>query len=53
MRLPMLPPRARARLTILRPPTWLNGNRARELAGKLGPGLITGAADDDPSGLAT
>ena len=53
MRLPMLPPRVRARLTILRPPPWLNGGRAREFAGKLGPGLITGAADDDPSGLAT
>jgi len=35
MRLPMLPPRARARLTILRPPTWLNGNRARELAAEV------------------
>lgn len=28
-------------------------HRARRLARKLGPGLITGAADDDPSGLAT
>lgn len=27
--------------------------RARQLADRLGPGLITGAADDDPSGLAT
>jgi len=27
--------------------------RARKLADRLGPGLITGAADDDPSGLAT
>ena len=26
---------------------------ARRLADRLGPGLITGAADDDPSGLAT
>src|SRR5690349_17795080 len=26
---------------------------ARRLADQLGPGLITGAADDDPSGLAT
>lgn len=26
---------------------------ARKLASRLGPGLITGAADDDPSGLAT
>jgi len=53
MPLPMLPPRVRARLSVLRPPPWLNGGRAREFAGKLGPGLITGAADDDPSGLAT
>lgn len=28
-------------------------NRARRFADQLGPGLITGAADDDPSGLAT
>ena len=27
--------------------------RTRRLTGRLGPGLITGAADDDPSGLAT
>ena len=26
---------------------------ARGWLGKLGPGLITGAADDDPSGIAT
>ncbi len=31
----------------------LAGRRAREFADRLGPGLITGAADDDPSGLAT
>ena len=31
----------------------LNLRRAQQLADKLGPGLITGAADDDPSGLAT
>ena len=31
----------------------LNTLRARQFAEKLGPGLITGAADDDPSGLAT
>ncbi len=30
-----------------------NLHRARKLADKLGAGLITGAADDDPSGLAT
>lgn len=28
-------------------------HRARHLARQLGPGLITGAADDDPSGIAT
>ena len=27
--------------------------RARLAVGRLGPGLITGAADDDPSGIAT
>jgi NRAMP (natural resistance-associated macrophage protein)-like metal ion transporter len=31
----------------------LHFRRARRLADQLGPGLITGAADDDPSGLAT
>lgn len=31
----------------------LSGSRARQFADRLGPGLITGAADDDPSGLAT
>ena len=31
----------------------LNLRRVRRLADKLGAGLITGAADDDPSGLAT
>ncbi len=31
----------------------LSFRHARRLADKLGPGLITGAADDDPSGLAT
>src|SRR5512146_3203800 len=28
-------------------------HHGKRLAGMLGPGLITGAADDDPSGLAT
>ena len=28
-------------------------HHAQRLANRLGPGLITGAADDDPSGLAT
>lgn len=31
----------------------MNGPRVNELARRLGPGLITGAADDDPSGIAT
>lgn len=30
-----------------------NGRRRRGLLRTLGPGLITGAADDDPSGMAT
>ena len=37
------------------PPIPLNrlSKRARRILGALGPGLITGAADDDPSGIAT
>ena len=31
----------------------MKNERARQIADSLGPGLITGAADDDPSGLAT
>ena len=31
----------------------MNATKLRELARRLGPGLITGAADDDPSGIAT
>ena len=31
----------------------MNARKINELAGRLGPGLITGAADDDPSGIAT
>jgi NRAMP (natural resistance-associated macrophage protein)-like metal ion transporter len=31
----------------------MNAKKINELAGRLGPGLITGAADDDPSGIAT
>jgi NRAMP (natural resistance-associated macrophage protein)-like metal ion transporter len=31
----------------------MNARKLNELAGRLGPGLITGAADDDPSGIAT
>jgi Mn2+/Fe2+ NRAMP family transporter len=33
-------------------PSWWQRLRAHPLA-KLGPGLVTGAADDDPSGIAT
>ena len=36
------------------PPAAGNGrHRWRHLLGILGPGLVTGAADDDPSGIAT
>jgi NRAMP (natural resistance-associated macrophage protein)-like metal ion transporter len=31
----------------------MNGPRIRQFFSELGPGLITGAADDDPSGIAT
>lgn len=31
----------------------MNASKLRALARRLGPGLITGAADDDPSGIAT
>ena len=31
----------------------MNAKQFNQLAGRLGPGLITGAADDDPSGIAT
>jgi NRAMP (natural resistance-associated macrophage protein)-like metal ion transporter len=33
--------------------TWLHGIKRRLAVKQLGPGLITGAADDDPSGIAT
>ena len=33
--------------------TWLRGIEKRLPVNQLGPGLITGAADDDPSGIAT
>jgi len=38
------------------PPSEINGGRfaaARRFLRALGPGIITGAADDDPSGIAT
>ena len=31
----------------------MNAPKVNAIAGRLGPGLITGAADDDPSGIAT
>src|SRR5690349_7344456 len=36
-----------------RPAVRADGRQLRHLPGILGPGLITGAADDDPSGIAT
>jgi NRAMP (natural resistance-associated macrophage protein)-like metal ion transporter len=36
-----------------RRPVIVEGNRTRGWLARLGPGLITGAADDDPSGIAT
>lgn len=36
-----------------RAPTGAKRSSARRLLGLLGPGLVTGAADDDPSGIAT
>ena len=35
------------------PPVSAGRHRLRYLLGSLGPGLVTGAADDDPSGIAT
>jgi NRAMP (natural resistance-associated macrophage protein)-like metal ion transporter len=35
------------------PPATPSSNNAKKFADRLGPGLITGAADDDPSGIAT
>jgi NRAMP (natural resistance-associated macrophage protein)-like metal ion transporter len=35
------------------PPPEMRPNLARRVLGTLGPGLVTGAADDDPSGIAT
>ena len=37
----------------LPPPTLKPAEKEQSWLGKLGPGLITGAADDDPSGIAT
>ena len=35
------------------PKSTRSGSRFRQFLGSIGPGLITGAADDDPSGIAT
>jgi hypothetical protein len=32
---------------------WLGLRQLRRFLGRLGPGLVTGAADDDPSGIST
>jgi NRAMP (natural resistance-associated macrophage protein)-like metal ion transporter len=47
----MSTPSATASAVTARPRGWLQ--TARKLLGRCGPGLITGAADDDPSGIAT
>ena len=41
--------------TLTRPPVrrWQGPLPLRQLMRRLGPGVITGAADDDPSGIAT
>ena len=39
--------------TTLAATTILTGRTGRRWLRRLGPGLITGAADDDPSGIAT
>ena len=44
--LPLSPGAARATASTSKP-------QAKSLLGSLGPGLVTGAADDDPSGIAT
>src|SRR6059058_1958880 len=48
-----LPGDRRASLRRYRPRTHGRVERMREASRELGPGLITGAADDDPSGIAT
>jgi Mn2+/Fe2+ NRAMP family transporter len=53
---PLIPPQTR--LHQWRQPRWaaqrdLRPVEKRGILGFLGPGLITGAADDDPSGIAT
>jgi NRAMP (natural resistance-associated macrophage protein)-like metal ion transporter len=44
-------PRTTARASAQRPPRPLG--RVRQFLASIGPGVITGAADDDPSGIAT
>ncbi|HTC11860.1 MAG TPA: Nramp family divalent metal transporter [Acetobacteraceae bacterium] len=55
---PPLPSRRRRRSLLPQPPRLARQLRPhaapkRGLLGRLGPGLITGASDDDPSGIAT
>ena len=52
---PVLPPPMDRRATIrpYRPRSGRHRDRLQSRARELGPGLITGAADDDPSGIAT
>jgi len=57
--IPAIPPRTRLhhwqrpRWAAQRPPARVEPGKRRSLLAILGPGLITGAADDDPSGIAT
>ncbi|MGH1559005.1 divalent metal cation transporter [Caulobacter segnis] len=37
----------------MKPASGAEGAGRQRLASRLGPGLVTGAADDDPSGIAT
>jgi len=46
-------PRARPLLGTVRPHPAGPASTRWHLLGILGPGLVTGAADDDPSGIAT
>ena len=39
--------------SVTRPSTSHPAAKFRRILGKLGPGIVTGASDDDPSGIAT
>jgi NRAMP (natural resistance-associated macrophage protein)-like metal ion transporter len=52
----LVPPRDVERRDVERPEREYEhktGERLKSFVGELGPGLVTGAADDDPSGIAT